>query len=261
MLFRSHFHAGPPWHLTFDLWLFISLSSVLQPPPCPRVCACACMCACVRAVEMSHLWLSTLHIICSVTVINYTKKLPWWDLRATPIYQERDADLEGNLILCPFSKMIVVGSFLEPVSTPTMGSWSGLQCQACIFSCGAALKFNQKAAGYPIHTYHNCTQGRILPLRSSLQFTGFTTVEQSSLPPTPRSCKKPVQHLLVLWEPSSMEEASREVLTWFLHVLGSAYVGLQRWSLTIKFRWAAKSKGNRLYCFKGLWEKISYVYI
>lgn len=67
-----------------------------------------------------------------------------------------------------------------------MGSWSGLQCRACIFSCGAVLKFNQKAAGCPIHTYHNCTQGHILSLWSLLQFTGFKTgknVDRHRCPP------------------------------------------------------------------------------
>lgn len=34
-----------------------------------------------------------------------------------------DSDLEGSLMICPFSRMIVVGLSLGSVSSPIMGSW------------------------------------------------------------------------------------------------------------------------------------------
>lgn len=64
--------------------------------------------------------------------VHCTKKFPWWGLRT-----------------CPFSRIIVVGSFLGLINTSAMGSWLSLEYKACISSCGVGLIFNQKEVGYP----------------------------------------------------------------------------------------------------------------
>lgn len=44
--------------------------------------------------------------------IHWANMLLWWGLRAALICVHRDMYLEGNLILCPVSKLIVIGSHL-----------------------------------------------------------------------------------------------------------------------------------------------------
>ena len=61
------------------------------------------------------------------------------------VYRYRDANLEGSLILYPFSKIVVVGSSLGPMSSPTIGSWADIQYQACVVSFRVLLKSNHKA--------------------------------------------------------------------------------------------------------------------
>ena len=53
-------------------------------------------------------------------------------------------------MLCPFSRLIATGSPLEPMSTPTLGSWPDLQDWACVSFGRAGLKSNQKAGTHPI---------------------------------------------------------------------------------------------------------------
>lgn len=64
------------------------------------------------------------------------------------IYGYRDMYLEGSLILCPFSNVIVVYSPLGFVHSPVIDSWIGLQYQAWIPSCEAILKSIKKTVGY-----------------------------------------------------------------------------------------------------------------
>lgn len=46
----------------------------------------------------------------------YKKKLLWWELRDVPIHEYTNNSLGISLILGPFSRMIVVGSSLEPMT-------------------------------------------------------------------------------------------------------------------------------------------------
>ena len=59
--------------------------------------------------------------ISGLIAIHVGKKRLWG---AELIFRHRDGNLEGRLILCLFSKRIVVGSPMGPVSCPTMGYWA-----------------------------------------------------------------------------------------------------------------------------------------
>lgn len=70
-------------------------------------------------------------------------------LKAAPFYRYKCKYLGESLILCPLSKIIIVGSPLWPMISLGICSWPGLQYQAWISSCGVGLKSNQKAFDYP----------------------------------------------------------------------------------------------------------------
>lgn len=53
----------------------------------------------------------------------------------------RDKNLEGSLILCQFSKIVVIDSLLGSLSSPNMDSLEYLQYQQYVSSCGMGLKF------------------------------------------------------------------------------------------------------------------------
>lgn len=53
-------------------------------------------------------------------------------------------DLEGNLILCPFDRMIVVASLLGSKNFFIMVSWLYLQCHANVCFCGVGFRSIQK---------------------------------------------------------------------------------------------------------------------
>lgn len=57
------------------------------------------------------------------------------------------------MTLCPFNRIIVVGSFLGSVSFPTVSSWPDLLYQGCVLSCGMGLKSDQKVVGYFYNIY------------------------------------------------------------------------------------------------------------
>lgn len=50
--------------------------------------------------------------------------LVWWELRDALIYGNEDKSLEVNLILCPFSRMIVVSFLQGPIAKIVTGSWT-----------------------------------------------------------------------------------------------------------------------------------------
>lgn len=70
-------------------------------------------------------------------------------LKGAPFYRYKCKYLGDSLILCPLSKIIIVGSPLWPMISLGICSWPGLQYQAWISSCGVGLKSNQKAIDYP----------------------------------------------------------------------------------------------------------------
>lgn len=53
------------------------------------------------------------------------------------------------MILCLFSKIIVIGFTVWSMTSPDVGSWPGIQYQAKVPFCGADLKLNRKMIGYP----------------------------------------------------------------------------------------------------------------
>lgn len=59
------------------------------------------------------------------------------------IYGYKDKSLELSLILCPFSRIIIVISSLEPMTCMSIGSWSN---NGTIY--GFKLKYNQKMIDY-----------------------------------------------------------------------------------------------------------------
>lgn len=81
--------------------------------------------------------------------------------------------------------IIVVESFLEPVRSLNMDSWSDLYYWACISFCEPGLKSKQKAVGYPHNSYatitvnhkvHNWVRKLMTASPSSLQ-TSFDTMK------------------------------------------------------------------------------------
>lgn len=107
---------------------------------------------------MSFLWLITPPklVLCTLTncvsaiiYTQYRKKLPWWGLRIALNYQSRNTNVEDTLKLYPLSRVIVIRWLFGPKSFLFMRFGTDLQCQACVSSFRADLKFNQKAAGYP----------------------------------------------------------------------------------------------------------------
>lgn len=70
----------------------------------------------ICSLPFNLLWVSTL------TAIHCTKKRPWWRLRVTLIYGHWHTNVEGCLIVYPFSKITSVGLPLEPLSSPNCGS-------------------------------------------------------------------------------------------------------------------------------------------
>lgn len=55
------------------------------------------------SLYFNEVWVSVL------IVIHSTRKPLWWGLRAAIIYEYRDTDIEGSLILYPLSKVMIVG--------------------------------------------------------------------------------------------------------------------------------------------------------
>lgn len=76
------------------------------------------------------------------------KDLPW-DLRVSVIYGHKNINLDGSLILWPISKIIVIGSVLGPVSSPTVCSWPDMQYQKHVSSCEVGHKSKQNVLGCP----------------------------------------------------------------------------------------------------------------
>lgn len=66
------------------------------------------------------------------------------------MYGDKDKYSEGNLILSSFSKIIVVGSRLGPMTSPGKGPCLGLQYLACVSFCGMSFKSNQWGLVTPI---------------------------------------------------------------------------------------------------------------
>lgn len=58
-------------------------------------------------------------------------------LRVVLTCRYRDRNLEASFILCLFSKIIVIDSYLGPVSSPTKGS--GQIYHGCSYSCGVGM--------------------------------------------------------------------------------------------------------------------------
>lgn len=111
--------------------------------------------------------------------------------------------MQRHLILCPFSKIIIVDSILRPVlRTP----WFLAKFTAWVSSCGSCLISNQKVIGYPTnihvtiklmgiscHTDHYCSpQGAQVDKEDCWW---LCSPQQS-------------QFLLALWKLASKEEAS-----------------------------------------------------
>lgn len=83
-----------------------------------------------------------LSCVSMFTTIHCTMKLLWWYLRATLVYRYRIMNLESRFILHPFSKCILAGSCMGPISSPP---WVlHLQYQAYISSHGPGFKSNQR---------------------------------------------------------------------------------------------------------------------
>lgn len=80
----------------------------------------------------------------------WKKKLLWYRLRASLIYGHREKSLEGGVAVCPFNKMIVVGSLLRSMTFPSKSSLSTLQGEACVLSCGVSLKSITKQLVTPL---------------------------------------------------------------------------------------------------------------
>lgn len=67
----------------------------------------------------------------------------------------RNTELQGSWIQCLFSKIRGVGSFLGPVSSPSMSLLARLTLpDICFSSFEAVLKPNEKTVGY-IHNIHD----------------------------------------------------------------------------------------------------------
>lgn len=62
-----------------------------------------------------------------LTFVHCTKTLLWWGHKVALLFWLSDADLEGNLTLCPFRGIIID---MEPVSSLLMGALLDFQYEA-----------------------------------------------------------------------------------------------------------------------------------
>lgn len=53
------------------------------------------------------------------------KKIPWWEVRTTPIGGHMDRYFDCSKGLCWFHEVAVLGSPLRSVTSQALGSWSG----------------------------------------------------------------------------------------------------------------------------------------
>lgn len=94
-------------------------------------------------IQMLHLWLSFDQLWFPALTIIMAQRPSLMMSKAALIYTYKDTNLEGSSI-CPFSRVIVIGSLLGPVSSQSRYSVSHMS-----FSHGTGLKANHKAIGYP----------------------------------------------------------------------------------------------------------------
>lgn len=94
----------------------------------------------------SALWLFLSICIYHCPVGQWGAASIWWGLGAALIYRYKDKHLQGSLILCPLSKIIVVGSL--PITLWGTCYWAGLQYQAWALPYGTDLKSHHNAVGY-----------------------------------------------------------------------------------------------------------------
>lgn len=62
-------------------------------------------------------------VVSTLVTVSTTQRNLSDEVRQLHLSMGTDANFKGSLILCPFSKIIVVGSPLEPGISQTMGSW------------------------------------------------------------------------------------------------------------------------------------------
>lgn len=101
-------------------------------------------------------WLSTLQslLLCPLTsgiwtTASYTKKLLWWGVRAASVYGYRARNLERCLIVCPFSKIIIV--------TFSLGLWNfqpRVLTRNVLLTMVLALNVIRKWLGAPLTLVH-----------------------------------------------------------------------------------------------------------
>lgn len=96
-----------------------------------------------------------------------------WDLRVSVIYGQKNIHLDGSLILWPFSKIIVIGSVLGHVSSPTMCSWPDLQYQKHVPFCEVGHKSSRMCLGAFLFSVPVLPTRAYLAMPVSIEFTGF----------------------------------------------------------------------------------------
>lgn len=135
VLSRKQFHPGLPWPLAFSVFqrpLFYNNLLALERGGGGGRCSICGSTVYWHIILFDQLYISTSPII------SCTKKLLQWGLRAT-LSMSGEIMSGKRVDTCPFSRL----------SFPTMGPWSGLQCQACVSSCSAVLKSSHKAVDCP----------------------------------------------------------------------------------------------------------------
>lgn len=146
-------------------------------------------------------WTSLVVVVCTLTScvsVNVYSLLKVTPQMGTDLHLSMGTEIRVNiLILCPFSKIKVIGSPLGPMSSPATCSW--------ISSCRVVLKSNQKAIGYPrnIHTIaaSMCISSRTVVIIPHVIHSWVSTL-MTFLP------QKPAQHRLILLKPTNKQGRS-----------------------------------------------------
>lgn len=195
-------------------------------------------------------------MLCAVTRCEFLHKLLsnhnkteffWLVLRPALISEWKEMNVEGSLILCQVSRIVVSYSTLRLMRFLIMGSWPGVQYKAWVSFCGAGLKSIQKVAGY---TYNICpTTVPCLTMLDTNEVQGFQAKVRLWMTFPSGGCIAPSSSM------KAFQLGKGFLVSIDLTSLCSVYnlydVASRK---NIHFWWATRSNVNSLYCLWGLWD-------